>query len=195
MGKARARWITQTGVFLAILIVGQLATRPLGNTFVTGSVNNMLLILAVMLCGLSSAAVIAAISPVFATMIGIGALWPFVPVIIAGNIVLVALWHLIAFRQSEQGRIREIAAHRPAGSGKARQIIALVVAAAVKFAILYIGIAKLIVPVVLGFPEPKASAVSAAFSWPQIVTASIGGLVAMLLYPALSRALPKKPRP
>ena len=179
MGKQRALWITQTGVFLAILIVAQAVTRPLGNQFVSGSINNMLFILAVMLIGLTSAIVIAVISPIIATIIGIGpVLPPLIPVIIAGNIVLVVLWHVIAMRQPERSKLREV--------------IALIVAALVKFAVLYLGVVVLVVPLILGLPEPQASVVSALFSWPQIVTALVGGIIAMLIYTPLSKALPKK---
>jgi ABC-type Co2+ transport system permease subunit len=178
MGKQRALWITQTGVFLAILIVAQALTRPLGNQFVSGSINNMLFILAVMLIGLTSAVVVSVISPIIATIIGIGpVLPPLIPVIIAGNIVLVVLWYFIALRQPERSKPREIAA--------------LVVASFTKFLVLYVGIVLLVVPFLLGLPEPRASAVSALFSWPQLVTASIGGVIAMLIYTPLLKALPK----
>jgi uncharacterized membrane protein len=177
MAKARAIWITQTGIFLAILIVAQAVTRVFGTQFVTGSINNMLFVLAVMLCGLSSAMVLGVVSPVLATVLGIGPLWPFIPVIIAGNIIFVLLWHFVAFRHEEPG--------------KARQIAALVTAALVKFGVLYLGIVHLVVPVIMGLPEPQASTVSALFSWPQIVTAVIGGGIAVLIYPVLSKAIPK----
>ena len=177
MQSKQARWVTQTGVFLAVLIVAQVLTRPLGTTFVTGSVTNTILILSTMLCGISAAAVLCAVSPILATVLGIGPLWPFIPVIIAGNLVLVILWHLIALRREKRA--------------KAFEAFALVAAAAAKFLVLYLGIVNLIVPLVLKIGEPQASAVSAAFSWPQLVTAAIGGLLAMSLRPALSRAIAK----
>jgi len=174
----RAVWIAQTGIFLALLIVAQLVTRPFGNSFLTGSLNNMLFILTVMVCGLSSAMILSVISPIIAFLMGMAPFLPFVPVIIAGNIVLVVLWYFIALRDAD--------------SGKARKVIALIVAAVVKFTILYFGIVHLVVPLVLGLGEPQASVVSAAFSWPQIITASIGGVLALLLFPVLRKALPKR---
>jgi hypothetical protein len=180
MRQERARWITQTGVFLAILIAAQAVTRMLGNTFVTGSINNMLFILAVMLLGLSSAITLCVISPILATAFGIGPLWPFVPFIIVGNIVLVILWHIIACKYEKK-----------AGRCKTREVIALIVGASTKFLVLFIGIVNLVVPYILGLQEPQASVVSAAFSWPQIITASVGGLLAMLIYTPLSKAIPQ----
>ena len=178
MEKYRTKWIAQTGIFLALLIIGQAVTRIFGNQFVSGSVNNMLFILAVILCGISSAAVLAVVSPVIATILGIGPqLWPLVPVIIAGNLVLVTLWRLIALKRPERN--------------KAFDILALILAAAAKFLVLYLAIVKLVVPVILGLGEPQAGMVSALFSWPQLVTALLGGLFAMLLSPILSKAIPR----
>jgi len=176
--NSRAVWVAQTGIFLALLIVAQVATRPFGNSILTGSLNNMLFILTVMVCGLSSAIILGVISPVIALLLGMAPFWPFLPVIICGNLVLVSLWHFIALKDRD--------------SGKARKVIALVVAAVIKFLVLYIGIVSFVVPLVLGLEEPQASAVSAAFSWPQIVTASIGGVLALLLFPVLNKALPKR---
>jgi len=176
--KSRVRWIAQTGIFLALLVVAQLVTRPFGNSILTGSVNNMLFVLAVMFCGLSSAAVLGVISPIIAFLMGMAPFLPFVPVIIVGNLALVALWYLIALRK---------------GSGSLPlNIAALVISAVVKFLILYFGIVRFVVPLVLGLAEPQASVVSAAFSWPQLVTATIGGVLALLLFRALSKALPKR---
>jgi len=176
--NARAIWVAQTGIFLALLIVAQIATRPFGNSILTGSLNNMLFILTVMVCGLSSAVILGIISPIIAFLMGMAPFWPFIPVIIAGNLVLVILWYFIALKDKD--------------SGKPRKIAALVVAAVVKFLILYFGIVHLIVPIVLGIEGPQAAAVSAAFSWPQIITASIGGVLALLLFPVLAKALPKR---
>ena len=178
MKKHRAIWVAQTGIFLALLLIGQAVTRMFGNQFVTGSVNNMLFILTVMLCGVSAAAVLAVISPILATILGIGPqLWPLVPVIIAGNLVLVILWHMIALKRSERSRVFDI--------------LALVVAAAAKFLVLYFAIVKLVVPIVLGLEGQQAAAVQALFSWPQLVTASIGGVLALLLSPVLRKAIPR----
>jgi len=173
--NTRAVWIAQTGIFLALLIVAQLVTRPFGNSILTGSLNNMLFILTVMICGLSSAMILSIISPIIAFLMGMAPFWPFIPIIIAGNIALVTLWHVIALKDAD--------------SGKTRKIIALVAAALVKFLILYFGIVHLVVPIILGLEGPQAAAVSAAFSWPQIITASIGGVLALLLLPALKKAL------
>ena len=93
--KNTIRWITRTAVFIALLIVLQMATAPLGNILITGSIVNLLLIISVMTCGLASGLSVAVISPVMAKLLGIGPLWSLIPFIAAGNIVLVLLWHFI----------------------------------------------------------------------------------------------------
>ena len=175
----RTLWITETAICVALLVVLQAVTAPLGNQIVTGSINNFMFIIAVMTCGLSSGLTVAVISPIVAKFIGIGPFWALIPFIILGNIVLVALWHLIA--------------NRSFGPKYVPYIVALVAAAVSKFAVLFIGVGKVAVPFILGLPEPQASVISGMFSIPQIFTASIGGVLAIILLPALKKALNKRP--
>lgn len=168
-------WITRTGVFLALLIVLQAATTSLGNTLVTGSVVNMLLVLSVMLLGLSSGTVIAVLSPVLAKLLGIGPLWSLIPFIIAGNLSLILVWHF--------------AGRKAAGGDKEVLCAVWLGAAAAKFSVLYLGIVKFAVPFLLKMPEKQAAVVSAMFSYPQLATALAGGLAAAGMLPVLRRAL------
>ena len=96
--KGKTLWITRTAVFIALLVVLQAATASLGNTIITGSVVNMLLVVSVMTCGMMSGLCVAVISPVMAKLIGIGPLWSLIPFIIAGNITLILTWHFIGNR-------------------------------------------------------------------------------------------------
>ena len=84
--KQSVLWITCTAVFIALLIVMQAATAPLGNSIVTGSIVNLLLVTSVMTCGLSSGLTVAAVSPVMAKFLGIGPLWSLIPFIAAGDV-------------------------------------------------------------------------------------------------------------
>lgn len=173
--KKTILWITRTAVFIALLVVIQLATAPLGNTLVTGSLVNLVLILAVMTGGLACGATAAVISPVLAKLIGIGPLWSLIPFIMAGNLVLILVWHFIG--------------NRKFGGRPVPYITALVCGAVLKFLVLFIGIVKIMVPVVLQLPEKQAAAVSAAFSFPQLITASVGGVIAILILPILKKAM------
>lgn len=171
-------WITRTAVLAALLIVMQASTSAFGSTLVTGSVVNLILIISVMTCGLSTGLTVAAISPICAKFIGIGPFWTLIPFIILGNLVLVLLWHLIG--------------NRKFGRANMPHIVALVAAAASKFAVLYIGIVQIAVPVFLKLPQPKAAVISNTFSVPQLITALIGGALAFIILPVLKRAVKLK---
>jgi len=168
-------WITRTAVLAALLIVMQAATSTFGNTLVTGSVVNLILIISVMTCGLSTGVTVAIISPICAKFFGIGPFWTLIPFIILGNIALVLIWHLIG--------------NRKFGKANLPHIVALVAAAVLKFVVLYLGIVKIAVPVFLKLPEPKATVISNMFSIPQLITALIGGALALIMLPVLKRAV------
>ncbi|MCL2158476.1 MAG: hypothetical protein FWH48_03620 [Oscillospiraceae bacterium] len=169
-------WIAQTAIFVALLIGGQAATASFGQ-LVTGSWVNAMLIISVMTCGLASGLTVAALSPVFAKLFGIGPLWSIIFFIMAANAALVLTWHLI-------GNMKFANVHLV-------RILALCAAAICKFLVLYIGIVQLAVPFLLNLPEPQAAAVSALFSLPQLITASIGGAIAIAILPAIEKITTK----
>ena len=65
---------------------------------------------------------------------------------------------------------------------------AWVLAAGAKFAALYLLVVKLLCTV-LPLKEPQIATFSIMFSYPQLVTALVGGAVGLLLAPALRRAI------
>ena len=84
--------------------------------------------------------------------------------------------------------------------GKAlwRQVAAWLVAAAAKFAVLYTLVVVLICGPLSGslleaglMKKPMIAVMTASFSWPQLVTALIGGGLALFLVPVLKKALRK----
>ena len=170
--SAKTSWITRTAVLTALLVVLQAATAPLGFTLLTGSLVNMMLILSVMSSGPAAGMAVAALSPLCAKLFGIGPLWSLIPFIAAGNLAIVLIWHAIAGRS---------------GQNMARQLAALMIGAAGKCIVLYFGIVQLAIPL-MHLPEKQAVALSATFSLSQLATALGGGLLAMLLLPALRRA-------
>jgi len=172
--KDKIFWITRSAVFIALLIVSQATTAQFGNIFITGSVVNLILVVAVMTCGLAPGVTVAAISPIVARFLGIGPLWSLVPFIAAGNIALVLLWHYIGNWHMEH----KYAAH----------LVAAVTAAAAKFLVLYVGIVRIVVPI-LGLPEQQAAVISIVFSIPQLITALIGGVLATIILPVLKSAI------
>ncbi len=173
--KKRILWITHTAVFIALLIVLQAATAPLGNTLITGIVVNLLLIVSVMTCGPASGLTVGLVSPIVAKFIGIGPLWVLIPFIAAGNSVLVLIWHFLGNRNKD----RKYAAY----------ITAIIAAAVAKFLVLYLGIVKIAVPLFLGLPEQQAAVVSQLFSIPQLITALAGGIIATVILPTIKKAV------
>ena len=178
----KIRWITETAVMLALLVALQAITKPLGQ-LVTGSCVNAVLAVTVLIAGLSSGITVALISPVLAYLLRIAPQILTVPAIMVGNALYVVLLCCIAGRDS-----RKIV----------RQIIAWVVAAGAKFAVLYAIVNWLICGVLAEnliasglLKAPMLKALPATFSWPQLITALIGGAVALLIVPVLRKALHK----
>ncbi len=175
--REKTLWMTRTAAFIALLVVLQAATAPLGNTLVTGTLVNGLLAVSVMTCGVMSGAAVAVISPILAKLVGIGPLWALIPFIALGNMVYILAWYFLGNRNMGNQYV----------SGGA----AVCAGAVIKFLVLYVGIVRLAVPVLLGLPEPQASVVSHMFSLSQLATALMGGVVALPVIRILKRAVLK----
>ena len=178
----KIRWITETAIMLALLVTLQALTKPMGQ-LVTGSCVNTVLAVAALVGGLASGLTVALISPVLAFLLGIAPQILTVPAIMVGNSVFVILLTLLA---------------DVTGKNKVKQILAWLVAAVAKFAALYIVVVKIICGVMAesllasgALKQPMLKALPATFSWPQLITALIGGAVALLIVPVLRKALHK----
>ncbi len=176
----KIRWITETALLLALLVTLQALTKPMGQ-LVTGSCVNAILAVAALVGGLASGITVALISPVLAFLLGIAPQILTVPAIMAGNTVYVVLLSLLADKS---------------GKNIGKQAAAWLVAAVGKFAALYLIVVKLLCGVMAPgllasgtMKEPMLKALPALFSWPQLVTALIGGAVALLMVPVLRKAL------
>lgn len=175
MNNSKIKWITQTAIFIALLVVLQYVTKPMGQ-FVTGSAVNLVLIVATIICGLYSGLTVAAISPFFAFMLGIGPkMIQLVPAIAIGNIVLVLAWYFIPKLLKENCIVCNIAT--------------AVIAAVLKFGFLYLCIVKFIIPIILKLPEKQAAVLSASFGVSQLITALIAGGIAVIVLPILKKAV------
>jgi len=169
-------WITRTAVLIALIVALQFATLQFPNQFITGSIVNLMLIISVMTCGLSTGLTVSVFTPILPTLLGFGPPPPLIPFIAAGNMALVTVWHFIGGREIISKYIS--------------YIIATAAGAVVKFLILYFGIVKIAAPFILGAPE--ASPIYILFSYPQLITASIGGICAVILLPPLTKAIKAK---
>ena len=170
--KNKTYWIAETAVMIALLVALQWATKPLGQ-FVTGSCVNLVLGVSTLVGGVWCGAVVAIASPFCAFLVGVGpAKLLIVPFIAVGNVVLVLLLHFIA-----GGKPLSL-----------RSYLAVAAAAVCKFAALFLLVTKVAIPA-LGLPEAAAATLSASFSWPQLVTAAIGGVIAVTIAPVIRKAL------
>ena len=169
-------WITTTAMLLALLITLQWATagtQAFAGQYITGTCVNAVLAVAALSGGFWCGAVVALASPFCAFLLGIGPkLLPIVPGIAAGNLVLVALLHLLVGKQKNL-LIK--------GAGA-------VAASVAKFLTLFLLVNKVIVPW-LGdsIPAKQAQTFAVMFSWPQLVTALLGCTLALSLLPLLSK--------
>jgi len=187
--KKNVRRITETAAMLALLIclqwVGSFVPDQMTKQLLTGTFVNCVLAVTVLLVGLGSGIAVAVISPVCAFLLGIAPNFITVGPIMLGNVCYVALLRLM-------------------GGGRKplwRQAAALGAAAVVKFAVLYVLVVKIICGVASGallgkklgqtvlLAPPMLKMLPVMFAWPQLVTALAGGALALLLVPALRRAL------
>ncbi len=179
--------ITETAVLLALLVTLQAVTKPLGQ-LVTGSCVNGVLAIAALAVGMSSGVVIALVSPVCAYLLGIAPNLVTVLPIMVGNLCYVLLLGAIAGKESKLCL---------------RNLMAVILASGVKFGVLYLLVVKVICgiasDVLLGktvgdtvvLASPMLKVLPAMFAWPQLFTALIGGVAAILILPPLKKALHK----
>ncbi len=179
MKNDKIRWLTRTAVLLALLIVLQAATMSLGQ-IVTGSCVNAVLAVAVLCGGLWCGVTVAVVSPVVAFLLNITPQVVTVPAIMVGNAVFVLVLHV--------------------ADGKAiwRKVLAWIGGAAVKFGVLYALVVWIICGVAsAGLLEagvlkpPMLAALTTKFGLPQLITALIGGGVAVLIAPVINKAQKK----
>lgn len=126
---------------------------------VTGSGINCVLIIAAEICGWPWSAAIGAITPFMALVLGVQppAIIPAIPFIMAGNIIFGIVYSVFKNRN---------------------KIIAVGFAAVIKFGLLYAAVHYFI------SVKPP---IQAALSFPQLLTALIGGAIALIIIEVLNR--------
>ncbi|MDF2988163.1 MAG: hypothetical protein K0R50_3673 [Eubacterium sp.] len=170
MNRDKIRMITRTAVLLAVVVVVQIAGRSLPNSnFIVGPLVNMCLLVAAMTAGVAGGITIAILSP-FTSLINnnapvAAALLPFAPVIAVANIIFVLAFYLLYNKNKYVG---------------------LAVAALLKFGVLFLAIRLFLN--IFSFPKFTARLLE-MFSWPQLITALVGGIVAIPVIYSLRKAL------
>ena len=179
--RKKILWITRTAVLTALLVTLQFATAALGNQFVTGSIVNLMLIVSLLTCGPASGLTVAVISPLCASLVGVGpAFPPLIPFIILGNVSFVAAWILAgSLNKTDENSVRY----------KIIGVVSAIVSAAVKSLVLYAGIVQFAVPILLDLNEKQSAMITLSFSYPQLITATIGGVIALAVVPPVRKAI------
>ncbi len=180
--KKKILWITETAVMLALLVTLQSITKPMGQ-LITGSCVNTVLAISVLIGGFACGATVAVFSPMLAFVLGIAPQILTVPVIMVGNVAYIALLYLLADKT---------------GKRYGKQVLAWITASFAKFAVLYFLVVKVICGIMSEnllaagtLKAPMLNALPVTFSWPQLITALIGGAVALLISPILRKTLHK----
>lgn len=177
MNNQKIKFITQTAIFIALLLVLQVATASMGQ-FVTGSVVNFVLIASCLTSGTWSGVLVALVSPFAAKLFGIGpALIQIVPAIAVANLVYVLFYGAMRKINTEKFKYLKWGAFILAG-------------AIIKYLVLSILVTKIILPLT-NVPTPMATKLTAMFGVNQLITALIGGFLAMVIVPLIKKGINK----
>ncbi len=163
------KYITRAAVILALTIALQLALRaiiPEGiNVWIVGSIVNLGLLLAVETTGLWAGTLVAIATPITAYLQQHLPSPIMIPAVMAGNLVLVILFWLAVRKSTNKTWMRWLG---------------LLVGAAAKMAFLYF-VMRLLLNTSVKLPPAKVAIILTSFSFPQFITAVIGGILASLI--------------
>lgn len=163
-GNFTTQYITRTAVLLALALVFQIGFRGAGQ-YIVGPLVNFVLIMSVYLVGSLAGVIVGCLTPLIAFFLGITPLFPIVPFIMVGNALYVIFFDFFKERIMKGG-----------------EYFSLVISSLIKYAFLTLTVRY----VVTLFVDVKPPLV-AAFSLPQLYTALIGGIIAIIV----SKLLPK----
>lgn len=170
----KTRKLTHTALLLALCIASQFLKNT--SVYLTGPVINCILILAAVFCGLWSAVALSLITPLTSWLITgsplMSAIPLIVPCVMAGNVILsVSVW--VSIRQKLSTR---------------NLVLGTLFGALLKAAFMGGTISLLLLPL-LGpateLPAPALAAARVTFSLTQLITALLGGALAVLIVPTL----------
>ena len=175
--------VVQTALLLALTLIFQIYVRsmlPAGiiNTLVVGSLVNLCLFAAAGTVGWRGSLAIAILSPVVAAFMGHLPTPLLIPFVAVGNAVLCVLFELV------------IRKHESAVATWSAVAIAAV-AKTVTLYLLVVLVFNNLLAAGTGLPTKLIAALAINFSWPQLVTAVIGGAIAVPVIKAVRNAVGK----
>ncbi|RCX13867.1 hypothetical protein DFR58_116103 [Anaerobacterium chartisolvens] len=172
--KFSVKFISRTAVLLALTVVFQMLGRiipPPYNSFISGPLVNACLLLAAAFSGVWSGVIIAILAPFTSLINNHAAIAPmllmFAPFIAIGNSILVVSFNLLKKRS---------------------KLFGVLAGAVLKFAFLW-GAIVIFVRVNTAVNAKMAPVLVSMFSVPQLVTALIGGAVALAAMKALKNTI------
>ena len=178
------RFITFTAMGLALITLFQWLSNimPAGavifgpfslKQLITGSLVNCVLIVFAGCVGLTNAVTVGILSALLASVIGVGPqILPVVPLIALGNVIIVLVYWLCA----EKGNLPII--------------LSVVISSICKCGFMWLTI-PWVLSMLTKVPEKQVSTLSVMFSWPQGITALIGGIIALMIIPKLKKSIKK----
>lgn len=165
--------LVRGGLFLAIAIIFQMIGRvyPQVSQVFVGPAVNAVLLLTASICGIWIGIGIGILTPILSFALGQlpAPFAPFIPFIIIGNVIFIVLYYNFS-------KINKI--------GK---IIGVIVGAVVKFLFLYLCATKIIILLNLITNPKVVSKLSVAMGFLQLITALVGGIVAIILLTLLKK--------
>lgn len=169
--KNSTKFITRTALLLAVAIAFQFFGKLIPyNNFIVGPIVNAVLIIATASAGFWSGAAISVIAPLVSAFTNKAAIAPlilgFSPFIIIGNLIIVACFFLLR---------------------KKSRVAGVVAGAVLKFGFLYAAIS--IFTSVIEMKPQVAVTLTNLFTWPQILTAAIGGAIALVVLRLAGKSL------
>ena len=180
--RNRILWITRTGVLIAMLITLQwltAGTQVFAGQYITGTCVNCVLAVSALAAGLHSGICVALMSPFFAFLLKIGPAVPqIVPCIAMGNIAFVLSLNFLIGKHSLSSW---------------KKYAGLLISACVKFIVLFVLVTKIFIPLMgEGLAPKQITMFTTMFSWSQLITALLGGLIAMLILPVIQKFIKKR---
>ena len=177
--------LTRAALATALVLVAQFIGKivPAGfvifgpfslNQLITGSLVNMILMVAAVKIGIGYGIAVGILSSILATILQIGPIFPIItPAIAIGNGIIVLVFGLIY-------RLDKKAHFYPA--------VGVVAGAAAKCAFLWLTVPMLLklIPDIL---PAQTNMLTIMFSWPQGITGLVGGILALCILPVLNKAV------
>ncbi|MFA9380055.1 MAG: ECF transporter S component [Acetanaerobacterium sp.] len=190
MNNKGTLWIARTGLMLALLVVAQFVGSklipagavilgPMSITqLITGSLVNMILILTAAVVGVWSGIAVGVLSSVLALVLGIQGQVILTPAIALGNVIIVLVtWFFFS-----------LAARRGQKAYGVFGIVGIAAGAALKYTFLWLTVPALLL-LLAKLPSAVRHKMTVMFSFPQLITALIGGALALTVIPPIKKVL------